>query len=74
MDTDFGTEAPVLPETKTKEMGVWLVIYDTEAGLKIEEAEDKTTASVKVNEIGMDRIVAVYRNARRHELRTQIKL
>ena len=73
METALDTPADTLPQPQGKiTPGVYLVIYDSEDGIKIQELDFKRDVVKFVNSIESEQVLKVYQGAKPIELQTKL--
>lgn len=73
MSQEFGAAAPVIPK-KSKTPYVFVVVHDSDSGLKVEEFPSRPDAAKFVNEIGAEKVVRAYKVSEVIKLKTTVKL
>jgi hypothetical protein len=71
MDTPLDTPAATLPQVKITP-GVYVVVYDTEDGIRLEEFPFKREVLKFLGTIDRSKILVVYQGAKAIELQTKI--
>lgn len=69
----FGSEAAVVPK-KTRSPYTFVIVHDTDSGLKVEEFPTRGDAGKFVNEIGAAKVVRAYKVSEVIQLKTTVKL
>ena len=72
MESSLDTPADTLPAQGKRTPGVYLVIYDSEDGIKVEELGFKRDVVKFLHSLDRSKVLTVYQGARVVELQTKI--
>ena len=70
----FGSQAEVVPKKKGVKAALFVVVHDTEDGLKFAELTTRGDARKFINQIGADKFVTAYRVNEVIKLKTTVSI